>query len=189
MENGKINIRNDEHYMDTTPYNALNEMQPKDGEIWTYGENGGMCLVIKAHGAFCNVLRLLDIQKSETIEIPVWENAEPMYTNPAFIQYLMTNNFANFVKRMPYEDFKYVLSTVRDALGFEGVENIEPLKVAYETHIENLEEELARKTDEARKAFEFAENVKKERMKDGARYETMKNLYYELLERVVEKSI
>ena len=41
MENNKINIRNDEHYIDTTPYNALNNMQPKEGEIWMYGENGG----------------------------------------------------------------------------------------------------------------------------------------------------
>ena len=189
MENNKINIRNDEHYMDPTPYNALNNMQPKEGEIWMYGENGGMCLVIKAHGAYCNILRLLDSPKRETVDVYVYENAEPMYTNPAFIQYLMNNNFVNFVKKLPYEDFQDVLLAVRDALGFGAVENIEPLKAAYEAHIEDLEAEIARKTDEAQNAFEYAENVEKERMKDGVRYETMKNLYYELVERVLEKSV
>ena len=45
MEN-TIERRNPEHYLDLTPYDALSNMQPKAGEIWTYGDWGEECIVI-----------------------------------------------------------------------------------------------------------------------------------------------
>lgn len=107
-----MNIRNQEQYIDSTPYLAIGGGIPEPGEVYEY--RGGHTLVIARKDKMCMVVRLK--QKDEFCDVQVrgfW------HTNIYQISYMQINRLGDFEFRLTQEEMNSVRKAVIDALGIK----------------------------------------------------------------------
>lgn len=172
MEN-TLDIRNPEHYMDTTPHDAINGMKPKAGEVWTYGQWYDECLILKDHDGFCIALKLIATDAGNCI--PVGNK----WTNPAKIIHVYNDGIHDFVRKSTLAEFEDVMCAVSDALDV-SIPTGKIIPPFYESDL-----------DEAKKKYELAEKVNNELRLENAhlqmQLDVMKSMYYELIDRMMGK--
>lgn len=108
--------RNGSGYKDETAYKAIMGAA-KPGDVWTEGEK--LVLILKNHGAFCNILML----REENVHRRMIEivSGKTYYTDPAMVKYAFCERLGQFVQRLPRDVFARVLDEVANALNFETV--------------------------------------------------------------------
>jgi hypothetical protein len=174
MEN-TLNIRNPEHYMDTTPHDAINGMKPASGDVWTYGQWDDECLILKNQGNFCNALKLIPVEKEGYI--PVGD----MWVNPAMVMFVFMDGIHDFKRKLPEMVFTDVLDDVEAALDISI-----NVTVSQGDKPVSCETDLLEAQVKAECAEKHAEALQRELVNLLGRYDMLKGMYYELIDKMLE---
>lgn len=120
--------RNAEGYFDPTAGSALknilesenkkmNDFEINNGDIFEVelaNRNTGFFVILSAHEDVSSVLRL-----TEYDDQPFKVVCQGMkYTNPDMIQYIFNSKIVNFVRRMTEDEYKELMDSVMDSLGY-----------------------------------------------------------------------
>lgn len=109
--------RNGSGYYDETPIKTgLFSSGPQPGEIWET-KLGKEYLILKNHGAFCNVLALHDTANyTDPVEVV---SRSIKYTNPALMCYCFNTAWplAGYIKTIPEEQYLDIMQAVGERLG------------------------------------------------------------------------
>lgn len=179
--------RNASGYYDETPYKSV-LCNPEAGDVLESGMNK-VYLILKNHGKFSTALALfpsLNQTSNTTYEIAVDESGcnHKYYTNPAMIQYVFNDIFMNRAGALEQDDFLGLMETVGENLGVT-------IKVSKQT-VDNTNEVDSLKSE--RKALMQELDVKnkqlirlEEKLKEVSGYALYKQMYYELLDRLIMK--
>lgn len=180
--------KNASGYVDPTAYEAIKNADiPKPGEIYLITKKAGSAvqeeefLVIKGNERYCNVLKLSDSKFNDSCIKVISRTVK--FTDPGMISYTFTNNPMQFIKRLPFDEFSKVLEVIEDHFGI--VVDV----VMHEKENEPVQSESL--TTEVKQIVEVCEVPSKESeaeiVKYKTLYETFKELYDTLLERVMTK--
>lgn len=192
--------RNGSGYWDETPYKAVMGM-PKAGEVWSSTQNK-LFLVLKNHGEFCTVLGLNEYnRKNECLPVTV---EYTLYTNPGMLSYLFNAGFAEYVKRIPDEEYIAIMDAVAEALAVtltvkteaddSAAAEISELQARC-AEIAAMAAELDKCKAEMHAAQSAVEEVRAQRdtyaqklaTAENAAPDMYKGLYYELLDRILQR--
>lgn len=120
-----ISIKNQEGYMDTTPYEAIknvmkggNDMEIYGGDIFKARLNGGgekEFVLLAVHNKFSTVLMLSD---NESLPVSVI-GSSMKYTDPGQIQYIYNDNLVEFIRSMKQKEYDELMRAVADGLGIK----------------------------------------------------------------------
>ena len=176
-------------YYDSTAYSALMDMA-KAGEIWT-SNVGKEFLILKNHGTLCSVLNLKDVPprdvNNECIEII---SRQVRWTNPAMIGYLFNQDWGEYVKTLPADEFKAIINDVSQRLGVTIIVQTEEVPAA---QVEALQERCHETQERCDALYEAMERMQIEHEDEVARLKAAgdpagavyKQLYHELLDRII----
>ena len=179
--------RNASGYYDKTPYEAvLGNCEAAD--VLESGMNK-VYLILKNHGKFSTALALfstINPASNTTHEVVVDEsgNSRKYYTNPAMIQYVFNDIFINRVGTLEQDDFLGIMETVGENLGVT-------IKVSKQT-VDNTDEVDFLKSKMVAMKCELDDRKKQlivleEKAKETSGYAIYKQMYYELLDRLIMK--
>lgn len=105
--------RNGSGYYDETPVKTGLFNGPQPGEIWESSYHKEF-LILKNHGGYCTTLALNDNPHEETVEVV---SRTVRYTNPGMVGYSFCNQFVQFIKTIPEEEYMAIMEAVGDRLG------------------------------------------------------------------------
>ena len=124
-----------------------------------YEYNGKEILILRAHENFCNILTLTPKDSGfDTIKVT---SRSVMYTDPAMLSYVFKGNIGGFIKKLADDEFEMVLRNVEAALMLEFV------KVVTKENIINVQNKTKTNSEE---------------------HPIYKQLYEELLDKVMKKA-
>lgn len=153
--------RNGEGYSDPTAAEAIKGMA-KPGEIWKY--KGREVLIVKNQGVYSNILTISAAPGKDPTTIEV----AGRYTTPGKLNYAFNNLLGAMVERITDGEMKEVLAAIEASLSIRTEQPIE--------------EKFARIV----KDTEY-ESVKTENRKLKKRFEVLRCMYDELLNRFLNK--
>lgn len=174
MEN-TLTIRNPEHYMDTTPHDAINGIKPASGDVWTYGQWDDECLILKNQGNFCNALKLIPVEKEGYIAVG------DKWANPAMVMFVFMEGIHDFKRKLPETVFAGVLDDVEAALDISI-----NVKVSQEDKPAFCEADLLAARVKAQFEEKRARALQDELAGMQAKYDMLKGMYYELIDKMLE---
>lgn len=176
--------KNGEGYPDPTAYAAITGIQ-KPGEIWAY--KGGDALIIKNHGTFSSILRLVDDECAGSVEVG------GRFTDPRLLSYAYNDKLSIYQGKITPAEFGWVLADIENALGVE----IKPhtANIAEEAERIKMVEELAA----VRTCYNEADStmrdyrerylaVKEEATKYRIQLEMMQQMYSDLMEKFLQRA-
>lgn len=174
-----MNIRNQEHYMDTTAFHAIRNAENRTGEVWHADFNGILrhILVLADHDNITTILTLEDvgsINNPHEVEC-AWGK---MYTNTKRLGHLIDSRFVSRACKLDTEDFENILQDVADDLGIKPVEKMVEVEKIVEVEVEKVVE--AEKPLKTRTVA-----LQKDLMKAQAEADVYKTLYTEMLQRLI----
>ena len=102
--------KNAEGYADPTAYAAITGIQ-KPGEIWAY--KGGDALIIKNHGTFSSILRLVDDKSAGAVDVG------GRFTDPRMLSCAYNDKFSIYQGKITPAEFGLLLACIENALGVE----------------------------------------------------------------------
>lgn len=191
--------RNGSGYWDETPYKAVMGA-PKAGEVWSSTQDK-LFLVLKNHGEFCTVLGLNEYnRKNECLPVTV---EYTLYTNPGMTAYLFNTAFAEYVKRIPDEEYMAIMDAVAEALAVTLTVKTEKddSAAAKISELQARCAELAAERDKCKAEMHAAqsavEEVRAQRDTYAQKLATPANtapdmykcLYYDLLDRILQRGV
>lgn len=189
--------RNGSGCWDDTPYKAVMGM-PKAGEVWSSTQDK-LFLVLKNHGEFCTVLGLNEYnRKNECLPVTV---EYTLYTNPGMLSYLFNVGFAEYVKRIPDEEYLAIMDAVAEALTVTLTVKTEndDSAAAEIRELQTRCAELAAERDKCKAEMHATQSAVKELQAERDTYaqklatpentapDMYKGLYYELLDRILQR--
>lgn len=179
--------KNAEGYTDPTAAATLNRKEA--GDIWEY--KGGECLIIKSHAGWATILRLHDNnQYGDRIKI-VERDDGPRYVDPAFIITGRYNEMGGYVETLNAKDFQRVVDTVAKTMGLDVPELPEEEKTDTQEadklreEVAQLQADLSGMRDLAVLKGAAAEAAARAEMKAKNQLELLRDMYNELLAKVV----
>ncbi len=172
-------------HSDPTAYQALNTTK-EPGTIWK-AQNERKYLILKDHGAWSNVLVLWDEYRSGCVEIAD-NNDKRMYTNPSMLTFMFNSALCEYCGSDPLLIVEQIKNMAADALGLPAVEELKACK----EHCKLLQKELAECEENRRAAWDTVAVYKTRAAEasvpapdpEAAMY---KRMYYELLDRIVQR--
>lgn len=176
--------KNGEGYADPTAYAAITGIQ-KPGEIWAY--KGGDALIIKNHGTFSSILRLVDDKSAGAVDVG------GRFTDPRLLSYAYNDKFSIYQGKITPAEFGWVLAEIENALGIE----IEPHTATITVDTQEsrkLKDELdalrCRLKEADSIANEYADRFKAaeaESVKSKIQLEMMQQMYSDLMEKFLQR--
>lgn len=180
--------KNAEGYTDTTAAATLNRKEA--GDIWEY--KGGECLILRGHPGFATILRLHDgNQYGDRILVTERPNG-PRYVDPAFIITGRYTEMGKYVETLDVGTCGRVMAAVADAMGLDvpelpGEETTDTQEAdKLREEVAQLRMELESMQDLAAVKHRMAEAARAGEMKAKNQLELLRDMYNELLAKVVE---
>lgn len=176
--------KNGEGYADPTAYAAITGMQ-KPGEIWAY--KGGDALIIKNHGTFSSILRLVDDECAGSVEVG------GRFTDPRMLSYAYNDKFSIYQGKITPAEFGWLLAEIENALGIE-LKASSAVIATDAAEIDKLKEELVavrscyNEADSMMRDYmELCAAAKDEAMKYRIQLEMMQQMYSDLMEKFLQR--
>ena len=153
--------RNGEGYSDPTAAQAIKGMA-KPGEIWKH--KGREVLVVKNQGGYSNILTLSTIPGNDKTTIEV----AGRYTTPGKLNYAFNDILGAMVERITDSELKEVYAAIEASL---SIRTEQPIEEKFNRLKENME----------------CESLKTENRKLKKRFELLRGMYDDLLNRFLNK--
>jgi hypothetical protein len=161
--------RNSEGYVDLTAAEAINSMA-KPGEIWMY--KGRECLIVKNQSGHSNILQLSTSWKKGSIEIGSY------YAQPGMLSYAFNDLLGERVSKLTDTEFNTVVEEIEEAL---------QMRLIKKECVQQKTPDDSWMHEQAEKQRIIIREKEDENQRLRGQVELMKNLYNDLLGKVIDK--
>lgn len=174
--------KNAEGYTDPTAAATLT--QPEPGDIWAY--NNEMALVVKNHGPFSSILLLVDSCGGPD-DVKIVTAKGPKYTDPRRLTYGLHRKMGRYLETVSVECFDHVITAVENTLDIYLPRNKTDAQEAdkLREEVAQLQEDLSAMRDLAVLKGGMAEAAGRAEMKAKNQLELLRDMYNELLAKVM----
>ena len=176
--------RNASGYYDETPYKALTT-SPKLGDVWVR-QDGANMFVVAVNGYICNTLRMNDTPKDAN-SIEIKHGNKSWWVNAPYIGFIRAGDLVSYEFNVEDEQLMSIKTEIGEALGlYEDEEEAE--EAASNNELMDDLVKLKLEYGELEGRCKELENVLQQAIDRAAKLEAYREMYENLLDKVIGRA-